>query len=139
MRYPTEVNLLGDARGTLAALLPLLPARTTGPGGRPIEKNVARWWETVEHQAMLDAKPVNPMRIVWELSQRLPENAIVAADSGSAANWYARDLRIRGDIRGSLSGNAAPRWARRCRTRSAPSSPTPTGRWSLSSVTVPCR
>ena len=107
MRYPTEVNLLGDARGTLAALLPRLIRKDDRSWRETVEKNVARWWETVEHQAMLDAKPVNPMRIVWELSQRIPENAIVTADSGSAANWYARDLRIRGDIRGSLSGNLA--------------------------------
>ncbi|MET9021727.1 thiamine pyrophosphate-requiring protein [Actinopolymorpha sp. NPDC004070] len=107
MRYPTEVNLLGDARCTLAALLPRLTRKDDRSWRETIEKNVTRWWETVEHQAMLDAKPVNPMRIVWELSQRIPENAIVTSDSGSAANWYARDLRIRGDIRGSLSGTLA--------------------------------
>ncbi|MDT7586508.1 MAG: hypothetical protein QOE32_4058, partial [Pseudonocardiales bacterium] len=58
-------------------------------------------------QAMLEAKPVNPMRVVWELSERLPHNAIVTADAGSAANWYARHLRIRGEVRGSLSGTLA--------------------------------
>jgi pyruvate dehydrogenase (quinone) len=107
MRYPTEVNLLGDARSTLASLLPRLTRKDDRSWRETVEKNVARWWETVEQQAMLDAKPVNPMRIVWELSQRIPENAIVTSDSGSAANWYARDLRIRGDIRGSLSGTLA--------------------------------
>ncbi|SDS58910.1 thiamine pyrophosphate-requiring protein [Actinopolymorpha singaporensis] len=107
MRYPTEVNLLGDARGTLAALLPRLTRKDDRSWRETIEKNVARWWDTVENQAMLEAKPVNPMRIVWELSQRIPENAIVTSDSGSAANWYARDLRIRGEIRGSLSGTLA--------------------------------
>jgi pyruvate dehydrogenase (quinone) len=56
---------------------------------------------------MIDADPVNPMRIFHELSSRLPDNAIVAADSGSAANWYARHLRFHGDIRGSLSGTLA--------------------------------
>src|SRR6476646_2517327 len=56
---------------------------------------------------MTGADPVNPMRIFHELSSRLPANAIVAADSGSAANWYARHLRFHGDIRGSLSGTLA--------------------------------
>jgi pyruvate dehydrogenase (quinone) len=56
---------------------------------------------------MTDADPVNPMRIFHELSMRLPSNAIVAADSGSAANWYARHLRVHGDVRGSLSGTLA--------------------------------
>ena len=51
--------------------------------------------------------PVNPLRLFSELSPQLPDNAIVTADSGSSANWYARNLRFRGDIRGSLSGNLA--------------------------------
>jgi pyruvate dehydrogenase (quinone) len=68
---------------------------------------VASWWQTLERQALTDADPVNPMRIFYELSQRLPSNAIVASDSGSAANWYARHLRFTGDVRGSLSGTLA--------------------------------
>ena len=107
MRYPTEVNLVGDARSTLTALLPLLRRKEKRSWRETVESNVASWWDTMEKQAMVRAKPVNPMRIVWELSQRVPENAIITADSGSAANWYARDLRMRGDMRGSLSGTLA--------------------------------
>ncbi|MFD1516899.1 thiamine pyrophosphate-requiring protein [Pseudonocardia yunnanensis] len=107
MRYPMEVNLVGDARTTLQALLPMLSGPTDRAWREKIEENVVRWWRTMERQAMLDANPVNPMRIVWELSERLPLNAIVSADSGSVANWYARHLRIRGDVRGSLSGGLA--------------------------------
>ena len=107
MRYPTEVNLVGDAAATLRALLPLLSGPTDRAWREKIEENVVAWWGTMERQAMLDAKPVNPMRIVWELSERLPPNAIVAADSGSVANWYARFLKMRGDVRGSLSGTLA--------------------------------
>ncbi|AXB43771.1 thiamine pyrophosphate-requiring protein [Amycolatopsis albispora] len=107
LRYPTEVNLLGDARSTLSALLPLLVPKDSASWRSKIEKNVENWWETVGQQAMVDAKPVNPMRVVHELSPRVPENAIVTADSGSAANWYARNLRMRGDMRGSLSGTLA--------------------------------
>ena len=107
MRYPTEVTLLGDAKTTLAALLPRLERNADRSWREAVESNVARWWDTVEKQAMLDARPVNPMRIVWELSARVPDDAIVTADSGSAANWYARDLRMRGRMRGSLSGTLA--------------------------------
>ncbi|QXV57994.1 thiamine pyrophosphate-requiring protein [Amycolatopsis sp. TNS106] len=107
LRYPTEVNLLGDAKGTLQQLIPLLE-RKTGRGWREkIEKNVGEWQETLTRQAMLDARPVNPMRIVHELSERIPEDAIVTADSGSATNWYARNLRMRGRMRGTLSGTLA--------------------------------
>ncbi|MEQ4206972.1 thiamine pyrophosphate-requiring protein [Actinopolymorpha sp. B9G3] len=107
MRYPTEVNLVGDAHAALAALIPRLERKTDRSWREAVERNVTSWWETVEKQAMLDARPVNPMRIVWELSQRIPDNAIVTADSGSAANWYARDLKMRGRMRGSLSGTLA--------------------------------
>ncbi|WP_030227171.1 thiamine pyrophosphate-requiring protein [Actinoalloteichus caeruleus] len=107
MRYPTEVNLVGDAATTLRALAPLLRRREDSGWRGTIERNVADWWTTVDRQAAVPARPVNPMRVVSELSRRLPDNAIVTADSGSAANWYARNLRIRGDVRGSLSGTLA--------------------------------
>jgi pyruvate dehydrogenase (quinone) len=107
MRYPTAVNLVGDSRTTLAALIPQLRRKQDRSWRNTIESNVERWWETTEMQAMVSAKPVNPMRIVWELSARIPEDAIVTADSGSAANWYARDLKMRGRMRGSLSGTLA--------------------------------
>lgn len=107
MRYPTEVNLVGDAKAALAQLNTLLQRKEDRSWRGTVEENVARWWHTVERQSLLDARPVNPMRVVWELNQRIPENAIVTADSGSSTNWYARCLRFRGGIRGSLSGTLA--------------------------------
>ncbi len=107
MRYPYELNLVGDAKATLAALLPLLERKSDRSFRESVEKNVADWWNTVERRAMTGADPINPMRIFHELDKRLPDNAIVASDSGSSANWYARQLRFRGDMRGSLSGTLA--------------------------------
>ena len=97
MRYPYELNLVGDAKATLQALIPLLQRKTDRSWREKIEADVADWWHTAERRAMTDADPINPMRIVHELSERLPANAIVASDSGSAANWYARHLKFRGD------------------------------------------
>ncbi len=107
LRYPYEVNLVGDAAATLRALLPRLRHREDRSWRETIEKNVDTWWATMRAEAMVDGDPVNPMRLFWELSERLPDDAIVTADSGSSANWYARHLRFRGDMRGSLSGNLA--------------------------------
>ncbi|WP_040790711.1 thiamine pyrophosphate-requiring protein [Nocardia paucivorans] len=107
MRYPTEVNLVGDARETLTELLPLLYRKSDRSWRETIEAEVARWWDTVERQSLLNARPVNPMRVVWELSRLIPTDAIVTADSGSSTNWYARCLRFRGGMRGSLSGTLA--------------------------------
>ncbi|EWC61123.1 Pyruvate oxidase [Actinokineospora spheciospongiae] len=107
LRYPTEVNLVGDSAHTLDSLIPLLVPKTDRSWRTTIEGNVASWWDTMDRQAALEAKPVNPMRIVSELSARIPLDAIVTADSGSSTNWYARHLKIRGDIRASLSGTLA--------------------------------
>jgi pyruvate dehydrogenase (quinone) len=107
MRYPTELNIVADAAAALRALIPHLKRKDDRSWRDDIEDKVARWWETMEMEAMVDADPVNPMRLFHELSVRLPHNAIVAADSGSSANWYARQLRFTGDVRGSLSGTLA--------------------------------
>jgi pyruvate dehydrogenase (quinone) len=107
MRYPYELNLVGDAQQTLRALIPHLRKNKNGSWRKEIEKNVARWWETMDKEAAVEADPVNPMRLFTELSRRLPGDAIVTADSGSAANWYARHLRFRDGMRGSLSGTLA--------------------------------
>ena len=107
MRYPYEVNLVGDAATTLRALIPMLERKADRSWREGIESDVARWWQTMAMEAAVEADPINPMRLFAELSDRLPEDAIVTADSGSAANWYARQLRFRGRMRGSLSGNLA--------------------------------
>ncbi|PYI65227.1 thiamine pyrophosphate-requiring protein [Arthrobacter livingstonensis] len=107
MRYAYETNIVGDAKITLRALIPLLERKEDRAWRETIEANVARWWETMEMEAAVEAKPINPMRLFSELSSRLLANAIVTADSGSSANWYARQLKFRGSMRGSLSGNLA--------------------------------
>ena len=107
MRYPTEVNLVGDSRATLQALLPLIEEKSDRTWRKTVESNVTDWWDTVGKEAAVAANPINPMRIVSELSQRLPANAIVTADSGSSTNWYARNLKIIDGVRSSLSGTLA--------------------------------
>ena len=107
LRYPMEMNLVGDSKETLQALIPLLKRRTDGRWRETIEKNVAKWWRVLEERAMAKADPINPQRVFWELSKRLPERAILTCDSGSAANWYARDLKVRRGMMASLSGGLA--------------------------------
>lgn len=107
IRYPTELNLVGDSKETLRALLPHLEPKRDRRWREDIEEDVAEWWETLESRAMRDADPVNPQRVFWELSPRLPDDVILASDSGSAANWYMRDLKARPTMMASLSGNLA--------------------------------
>ncbi len=107
IRYPMEVNLVGDSAETLRALLPLLQRKEDRAWRKQIEENVSDWWRVLEARAMNEANPINPQRVFWELSPRLPDNAIIVADSGSSANWFARDLKIRRGMMASLSGNLA--------------------------------
>ena len=107
LRYPMEFSLVGDSALTLRALLPLLEQNSNSGWRQSIEKNVASWWKTLEDRAMSSADPINPQRVFWELSPRLPENCILTADSGSVANWYARDIKIRRGMKASLSGGLA--------------------------------
>ncbi len=107
LRYPMEVNLHGDAAETLRALLPLLTEKTERKWRGEIEHWRADWEEKLEARAMEPANPINPQRVAFELSPRLPDHAIVTSDSGSCANWFARNLKIRRGMMCSLSGGLA--------------------------------
>jgi len=107
LRYPMEVPLKGDSAETLQALLPLLQRKTDRSWRERIEKGVEEWWKVIAAQAMNEANPINPERVFAELSPRLPDNCIISADSGTAANWFARDLKIRRGMMASGSGNLA--------------------------------
>jgi pyruvate dehydrogenase (quinone) len=107
LRYPMEVNLVGDSASTLSALLPLLKRKSDRSWRESVERGVSDWWRLLEQRAGEPGDPVNPQLVFHELSKRLPDQAILTADSGSAANWYARDLRLRAGMQASLSGTLA--------------------------------
>jgi pyruvate dehydrogenase (quinone) len=107
IRYATEVNLVGDSAATLQALATRLERKADRSWREEIEENVAQWWRLLEERAMSDADPINPQRVFFELSPRLPDGCIVAADSGSGTNWYARNVRLRRGMKASVSGGLA--------------------------------
>jgi pyruvate dehydrogenase (quinone) len=107
IRYPMESALVGDAKETLKELQPLLERKENRSWREHIEEEIQEWWRLLEDRAMQDADPINPQRVFWELSGRLPDGCILSSDSGSAANWFARDLRLREGMMASLSGTLA--------------------------------
>ena len=107
LRYPMEIGLVGDSAATLRELLPFLQRKEDRSWQETIMNNVSKWWETLESRAMKSADPINPQRLFWELSPHLPDNCIITSDSGSAANWYARDLKVKPSMKASLSGGLA--------------------------------
>lgn len=107
IRYPMEINLQGDSKKTLQALIPLLRRKLKRDWRKNIEDDVDDWWKLMEARAKNSADPINPQLIFWEMSKRLPDNCIISADSGSTASWFAKDLKIRKGMKASLSGNLA--------------------------------
>jgi pyruvate dehydrogenase (quinone) len=107
LRYPMEINLVGDSRATLQALLPLLERKTDRSWQEELEGKIRDWWQLIGDRAMDAADPINPQRVFHELSPLLPDGAIISSDSGSSADWYARHVRLRRGMRASLSGNLA--------------------------------
>src|SRR5690606_3498364 len=107
LRYPMEVNLLGNSKQTLQKLLPLLEYKEDRTWQEEIQGHVEKWWDTVDKRAMQEASPINPQRVFSELSPMLPDDCLISADSGTAAFWFARNLKIREGMKASLSGNLA--------------------------------
>ena len=107
IRYPMEVHLEGDSAETLRALAPLLRRKEDRSWREKLEESIRDWWHVVEERSMSSADPINPERVIWELSPRLPDNCIISADSGSVANWFARNMKIRRGMKATLSGTLA--------------------------------
>ncbi len=107
LRYPMEVNLAGDAKATLAALLPHLQEQTDRGWQEQVIEGMRDWDEVTEREAMAEADPINPRYVYHLLNKRLPENAIVTADAGSTADWYGHHLKLGANMSGNLSGMLA--------------------------------
>jgi pyruvate dehydrogenase (quinone) len=107
IRYPVEVAMVGDASETLRALIPQLQRKEDRSWRAEIEQGVDQWWRLLDERAHVEAQPINPQLVFHELSERLPDRAILLADSGSATNWWARHLRMRRGMDAALSGTLA--------------------------------
>ncbi len=107
MRYPMEVNLIGGAKESLQALIPLLSYKEDRSWLTKMQDGMKEWDKVIEARAMNDADPINPQRIFFELSKRLPDDCIITADSGTCANWFGRNLKAKETMKASLSGNLA--------------------------------
>ncbi len=107
LRYPTEVNLVGDSGETLRALLPMLRRKLAMQWRERIANLVDEYWRAAEEHAFAPAPPLNPQQVLWEMSSWLPDGAILTADCGSSTVWYARNVKLRSGMMASLSGSLA--------------------------------
>jgi pyruvate dehydrogenase (quinone) len=106
-RYPIEVGLVGDARITLEALLPLVAPSSNPRWVADVHSAVQRWRDISAQRAQVEANPINPERVLRELSAQLPANAQIALDVGSVVYWYARQLILPPGVPVHVSGTLA--------------------------------
>jgi len=106
-RYPMEVNLVGESAETLRALLPMLERKSERRWRLHLEKLIQNWRTEAQERAQETANPINPQLLFTELASRLPDNALLAADSGTSTVWYARHIPIRRGMKASVSGTLA--------------------------------
>ncbi len=107
LRYPMEVNLAGDAKATLTALLPLLEHQQDRGWQEQVIKGMKDWNDVTEREANVPADPINPRLVYQKLNERLPHNSIVTADAGSTADWYGHHIKLGRNMDGNLSGMLA--------------------------------
>ncbi|WEG07979.1 thiamine pyrophosphate-requiring protein [Microbacterium horticulturae] len=108
LRYPTELNLWGDVKSTLDALIPHLDVTTDLEWQDRVAAEMVDWEKEMTAQAMQTYDDgVNPRRVYHELNRRLPATAIVTADAGTTADWYGHHIRLQRGMMGDLSGRLA--------------------------------
>jgi len=98
---------VGDAAETLAALLPLLHAKSERTWRTAIEGWIRDWQMELERRANTPATPVNPQLHYQTVSPMLPDDAMIAVDSGTSTVWYARNLQLRAGMKAAVSGTLA--------------------------------
>jgi pyruvate dehydrogenase (quinone) len=107
LRYPADVALVGDAGATLRGLLPLLEQKPRSDWRQTIEKNVAAMWEEEKRKAHIEATPLNPELFYWELTERLPADAVICADTGMSTIFFARAVKLKRGMKTAISGTLA--------------------------------
>ena len=107
LRYPVDVGLVGDARRTLAKLIPLLQPKEERSFLEDAQQAMREWNELMEGRSSRMDKPLKPQTLAAEISRQLADDAIVSCDSGTVATWFARHIHARRGQMYSLSGNLA--------------------------------
>ncbi len=111
--HPVEIGIIGDAKEATVEILKRLRAEDGArkPDAKRLSE-VARekqiWEEEIIKSAMLDGNPVNPRRVLLEISRALPDDAIVTTDIGnvaSTANSYLKFNKPRKHIAALTFGN----------------------------------
>lgn len=88
--YPGAVGVAADARLAVAALTAACEARSPNEAWlRRVQHLVSAWRNEVEPLRQSAAVPIRPERLCKEVSEALPANGVLVADTGYSAIWTA--------------------------------------------------
>jgi len=85
--YSQVIGVLADVRTAVEAITANVVAAKHDAWLASARKHVAEWRAATEKYRQSDAVPLNPGRICKELSELMPKDAILFADTGFAALW----------------------------------------------------
>jgi pyruvate dehydrogenase (quinone) len=106
-RIATEVPLVGDAKETLAALLPLIRTNEDRSFLTAAQASMVKWRSRMVALESADTDPIQPQRLMKAVDNAAADDAVLTCDSGTIATWAARDFDIKGARQFYLSGNLA--------------------------------
>jgi pyruvate dehydrogenase (quinone)/pyruvate oxidase len=106
-RIPLDAGLVGDAKETLAELLPLLQRNDDRSFLETAQDGKTKWHEAMDALASPDRDPIQPQYLMSLIDRYADDDAILNSDSGTIATWAARHFTIRGQREFYLSGNLA--------------------------------
>lgn len=107
LRFPVEVGLVGDARETLRALLPLLERKADRSFLEAAQEAMREWRELLAARESGEAVPMRGQVFAARLSEQLADDAIICGDSGQNTFWLSRHVQVRGRQMISGSGTLA--------------------------------
>ena len=96
--YPVEIGIVGDAKRTLIELLrharTMKRSRPAGSRIAAIGKTRRAWEAELTDSQQDEGKPIHPARLLRELSDAAPANAIFVTDVGWNKNGAGQQLQV---------------------------------------------
>ncbi len=92
-----DLNIAGDVKSVLEDLLPLTQAHEARAWNNELNALRKQFWQHAQVALHSDALPIKPQRVVHELNQRLPKQAVMVSDAGTPTPHMTRYLRLPGD------------------------------------------
>jgi pyruvate oxidase len=106
-RHPVSAPLVGDSRLTLMELIPLVFGKADASFLESCQKLMQKWLKKQDEIELSEDIPIRPQSVARLISDSADEDAIICCDTGAVTVWGARNFKIKGTQRFTLSGGLA--------------------------------